>query len=215
EYSFMLNMGIMYMEAEKEEKAEDVFSRVTQQNPEDFTAWYLLGLARLYLKNYESAWEALNKAIEIEEDPDVYFNLGVTADNLGKEEEAYHMFEKSIQMDPDHDLSLNYLGYLWADNNINIARAEEYIKRALELNPDKPGYIDSLGWVYYRQGLYMEAFKKIHKAAKMARDPEIFEHLGDTYLALNKPAGALRIYRETLKMDPDNEKLLEKINNLK
>ncbi len=214
EYTIPVGRGTMFLKADEICKAEEIFKELTASNPDEFYTWYLLGFTRLFKDDYEGAFQALQKAVEIREDADAYFNLGVAAEKMEKKEISYEMFKKSIELDGDHDLALNYLGYLWADRNINLEKAEEYIKRALKINPGKASYIDSIGWVYYRQGEYEKAFAKLKKAAKLERDPEIFEHLGDVYVKLGHPAAALRIYRKTLKMDPGNDRLIGKIKDL-
>src|SRR3970282_1155612 len=80
---------------------------------------------------------------------------------------------KAIEINPKNTDALNYLGYSFAERNINIAAAYELIQRALEINPGNGFIIDSLGWVYYRQGKYDLALKTLRKAAEITKDDPV------------------------------------------
>ena len=98
----------------------------------------------------------------------------------------------------------------------NLDEAEQLIQQALVYKPDD-GYItDSLGWVYYKKGLYRKALEYLDKAVRLIpEDPTILEHIGDTYLKLELPQKALDYYRLAL-VKKENEKtdLQEKIREL-
>jgi tetratricopeptide (TPR) repeat protein len=79
------------------------------------------------------------------------------------------------------------------------------------------GYItDSLGWVYYKKGLYQEAVKFLEEATKLAPDDAtILEHLGDAYLKVDNPQKGLQHYRKALKIKgEDTEALEQKIQSV-
>ena len=93
------------------------------------------------------------------------------------------------------------------------------VRRALKLRPDD-GYItDSLGWVFYQKGEYVEALKWLLKASELAPDdPTIIEHVGDAYLKLGNSAQALIHYEKSLSLrdDPhERQKIQTKIDALK
>ena len=77
---------------------------------------------------------------------------------------------------------LNYLGYSWIDQGINLDEGMRMIRRAVEQRPDDGYIVDSLGWAYYRIGNYDEAVKKLERAVELKpEDPTINDHLGDAY----------------------------------
>ena len=58
-----------------------------------------------------------------------------------------------------------------------MTRALTLCKKAVDNRPDNPAFLDSLGWVYYKLGLYQEAKTYIKRARdKDSRSPEIAEH---------------------------------------
>jgi tetratricopeptide (TPR) repeat protein len=109
-----------------------------------------------------------------------------------------------LKLDPDNATLNNDLGYIWADQKKNLVRAEEMIRKAIELDrrsrkgplalpdgpskdePDNAAYIDSLGWVLFRKGDVAGARRELERAAQLpdGEDPVIWEHLGDVYLRL-------------------------------
>ncbi len=126
--------------------------------------------------------------------------------------------EKVLELQPNHAEALNYLGYTWADNNVNLEKALEYIQKSIALKPGN-GYIrDSLGWVYFRLGQLDMAVQEILEALKLEpNDPHIYEHLGEIYHAQGKESEALKAYQKAEELFVDQSKKLrmqEKINEL-
>ena len=75
-----------------------------------------------------------------------------------------------------------------ADRNVRLDEAQQMITKAVDREPNNGAYLDSLGWVYYRQGKYSEAETHLQRALdKTARDPTVHDHLGDVYSKQGKP----------------------------
>ena len=86
---------------------------------------------------------------------------------------------------------LNYLGYSWIDQGINLDEGMRMIRRAVEQRPDDGYIVDSLGWAYYRLGNYEEAVKHLERAVELKPDdPTINDHLGDGYWKVGRRAGS-------------------------
>jgi len=166
--------------------------------------------------------EALHEA-QLDEDDDVinakfYFNYGAAAEQAGLYEKAANLLRKSIALDPANSAeAYNYIGYMWADHNMNLDEAEAMIKRALESEPNNASYLDSLGWVEFRKGKFDQALNDLLHAAKSVErdDPVVFEHIGDTYLKLNRVPEALDAWQKALALDPKNKTLADKIEGTK
>jgi len=113
-----------------------------------------------------------------------------------KMEAAEEWLEQVLDEFPDDLGALNDLGYLWADQNKNLQRALDMVRRAVDSEPDNAAYRDSLGWALYRLGRYSEAVQELEKAAA-GDDPDgvILDHLGDAYLRVDRRADALAAWR--------------------
>jgi len=187
---------------------------------------YYLGIAQREAKQSQQAVatfeEALHEA-QLEEDADFvnakfYFNYGAAAEQAGLYDKAADLLRKSIALDPDNSAeTFNYLGYMWADHNMNLDEAETMIRRALQSEPNNASYLDSLGWVEFRKGQFDRALNDLLQAAKTAprEDPVVFEHIGDTYLKLNRAREALESWQKALSLDPKNKNLADKIQATK
>jgi len=166
--------------------------------------------------------EALHEA-QLDEDDEVinakfYFNYGAAAEQAGLYEKAADLLRKSIALDPANSAeAYNYIGYMWADHNMHLDEAEAMIKRALESEPNNASYLDSLGWVEFRKGKFDQALSDLLRAAKTVErdDPVVFEHIGDTYLKLNRVREALDAWQKALALDPKNKTLADKIEATK
>lgn len=187
---------------------------------------YFMAIAQREAKQSQQAVatfeEALHEA-QLEEDDDFvnakfYFNYGAAAEQAGLYDKATDLLRKSIALDPENSAeACNYLGYMWADHNMNLDEAEAMIRRALQSEPNNASYLDSLGWVEFRKGQFDRALDDLLRAAKTAgrEDPVVFEHIGDAYLKLNRTREALEAWQKALALDPKNKNLADKIQTTK
>src|SRR6266487_346348 len=187
---------------------------------------YYLAIAQREAKQSQQAVatfeEALHEA-QLEEDDDFvnakfYFNYGAAAEQAGLHDKATDLLRKSIALDPENSAeACNYLGYMWADHNMNLEEAETMIRRALQSEPNNASYLDSIGWVEFRKGQFDRALDDLLRAAKTAEreDPVVFEHIGDTYIKLNRTREALEAWQKALSLDPKNKNLADKIQATK
>ena len=187
---------------------------------------YYLAIAQREAKQTQRAVATFEEALreaQLDQDNEIvnakfYFNYGVTAEQAGLYDKAADLLRKSIALDPANAAeAYNYLGYMWADLNVHLDEAMEMIQRALQIEPNNGSYLDSLGWVEFRQGKFDQALADLLRAAKnMDReDPIVFEHIGDTYLKLHRVPEALESWQKALALDPKNKKLAEKIEGTK
>jgi len=187
---------------------------------------YYLAIAQSEGKQTQQAVATFEEALhEAQLDPDndmlnakFYFNYGAAAEQAGLYEKATDLLRKSIALDPANSAeACNYLGYMWADHNMNLDEAETMIKRALELEPNNASYLDSLGWVEFRKGKFDQALGNLLLAAKTAdhEDPVIFEHIGDAYFKSKRISEALESWQKALTLDPKNKNLANKIERTK
>lgn len=166
--------------------------------------------------------EALNILYEgvshYQEDEALLYEYAIILEKTIQHEQAMAIMKKLLKLNPNHPDALNFIGYSWADRNIHLNKAYQYIKKALELKPNSGYILDSLGWVYYRMGDYPEAKDKLLQALELEpEDPFIYEHLGDTCMKLGEPKQAVEFYKKSLQLLSDEKKkesILEKIDTI-
>lgn len=161
---------------------------------------------------YQKAENHLTRAISMYEElasnqkaaPGYYYYLGVVKEKLDKFEETIVLLEQAIELDPFNPTYLNYLGYMYSLHNMELEKAYEYTKRALDDAPEEAMYLDTLGWIYFKMGKYEEALGQLLVANAYARkaklkDPVIAYHLAETYFKLNNRHLALMYYKQAIK----------------
>src|SRR5216110_309686 len=207
------------------ERAVSILTEGRRRYPDAPEFAYYLAVALRESKKAKEAVvmfeEALNEAQNAEADflkPRFYVEYGAAAEEAGLYDKAAELFHKAIAMDPANAAEpYNYLGYMWAEQNIHLDEAEDAIKRALQLDPDNGAYLDSMAWVQYRQGKYDQALENLKRAIENLprEDAVVFEHLGDVYLKLNRVSQALESWQKAKTLDPSNKNLAAKIDGQK
>lgn len=171
--------------------------------------FYVL-LASLYeeKKEIDTAINLLeNGTILFPTDQQILFESAILLDKKGLQDKAIAKMEQILEFSPDHPEALNYIGYTWADRNINLDKALAYVKKAVELKPENGYILDSLGWVYFRLGRFDEAKVQLEKAVRLAPDdPNIYDHLGDVYAALHEFDRAREAYGKAMELFEEAER---------
>ncbi len=92
----------------------------------------------------------------------------------------------SLASKKDYTLAENELAFILAENDKDLAQAEKLIKQALQKEPDKPEFVDTYGYILYKQKKYKEAVEQFNKALKkLPSNKEIKQHLTDAENALS------------------------------
>jgi tetratricopeptide (TPR) repeat protein len=179
---------------------------------------YLLAMTLSQAKKHTEAMTAYAEALEDFRNgheefltAQFYFSYGVAAEEAGLGEKAATLLKKSIELDPGSAAqAYNYLGFMWVDRG-------EHLEEALELEPDNGAFLDSSGWFYFKKGDYAKALQQLLKAADNTKpdDSVVFEHMGDTYQKLEKPALALQFWQKALTLDRENKTIADKIESAK
>jgi len=143
----------------------------------------------------------------------------------GMDDASVAALEKVLAIMPDHVGANNDLGFFWADAGIHLGQAEPMIKKALENRPGDPAFLDSLGWVYYKEGRFVDARQQLETAVGLpgGAQPEVIQHLGDALYRLGEVSAAQerwRLARQELlgsaggdaPEDPEEKRVLDYLN---
>lgn len=159
---------------------------------------------------YKDALAVFNTALEIVPgNSDLLYARALVAERLGRIDQLEADLKVILKTEPDNAHALNALGFTLADRTERYAEAFAYIKRAIEIMPDDPAIIDSLGWVHYRMGNYDEAIRLLRKALSRFDDPEIAAHLGEVLWVTGNQKEARGIWQKALQKSPDDPVLLK------
>lgn len=187
-----IKIGLSLEQLGRGEEALRELERLTAERPDDTEALIALGSVQRSRKSFAEAAQIYGRAIERSkaDDPSLwvlYYYRGTAFERAKDWPRAESDLKKALELVPEaqplgRSQVLNYLGYSWVDQNLNLDEAFKMLKRAVELNPRDGMIIDSLGWAYYRFGRYEEAVRELETAAELkSGDPVINDHLGDAY----------------------------------
>ena len=160
---------------------------IVASNPNDVEALSVLGDLQRTAQKFDEAAATYTRALtvaggEAPGDWRFYYVRGISYERGKRWDQAEADFKKALLLNPDQPQVLNYLGYSWVDQGINLMPALEMIQRAVDASPNDGYIVDSLGWAYFRLGRFDEAVTMLEKAVQMrSTDPEINDHLGDAY----------------------------------
>ena len=183
-----------------------------------------LAIADVYqkAKDYGEATKALDQAEKLSTTKDdkaaVYFQRGALYERQKKLDQAEKSFRLVLDnvnpKDPIYASTLNYLGYMFADQNVRLQEAQDLIKKALDLEPNNYAFLDSMGWVYYRLNRLEEAERELTRSTQMeSKDPTIHDHLGDVYFKEGKLKEAIAQWQSSLQQAnaPNSEMTTEDV----
>jgi tetratricopeptide (TPR) repeat protein len=153
----------------------------------------------------QSAIALLKQAVKSKPDElDVQFELASAYERAGDRKAAEQAFLAILEKKPENAAALNYLGYMYAEDGVNLEKAHEMLERAVSQEPENGAYVDSLGWVYFRQGKLELAEKYLTDATRlMPRDATVHVHLADVLAKRGETTRALQVYRQALTLDPE------------
>ncbi|MEI6168556.1 MAG: tetratricopeptide repeat protein [bacterium] len=176
-----------YVAVGQERKALAEFGVLLKAHPEDLRLRVVMALLSMQADQYGEAVKQFddvarrvegNASLATQLQPLFYFWYGNTCERVGRWEDGERYLLRYLAANPESSEALNYLAYMWAERGVNLDKAGSYIKKALVQEPDNGAYLDTLGWIQYKQGDYRTAEKTLIQALKkLGDDPAIVEHL--------------------------------------
>lgn len=160
------------------------------------------GLVYLEAGEADKSTADFTRAIEMDGSKTAYYYFRALAHHQkGRSAEAEADLRKVLSDRPDFADANNFLGYLMADRGAELEESLRLIQKAIDASPANAAYQDSLGWVYYRMGRFEEARNHLELAALLleeagSEEAEIYDHLGDIYVKLSKPAEAVSAWQK-------------------
>jgi tetratricopeptide (TPR) repeat protein len=209
--------------ADRSDEAIKILKNVTAEDPKDLEAIMALGNIERGRKKFSDCAVTYSQGIDVlppnndKTNSVYYYYRGICEERSKQWNKAEADMRKALEMLPEQPHVLNYLGYSWIDQGVNLDEGMKMIKRAVEQRPDDGYIVDSLGWAYFRIGNYEEAVKNLERAIDLKpEDPTINDHLGDAYWRVGRTLEAKFQWSHArdLKPEPDDlPKIEAKIEN--
>jgi tetratricopeptide (TPR) repeat protein len=172
---------------------------------------------RRYKESEEAARAAEVLPGQARENEMVWFLLGAIYERQKFFDKAEEQFKKVLAVNPKNAPVLNYYGYMLGDLGIRLDEAEGLVQQALKEDPFNGAYLDSLGWIYFKENKFDASESTLRKAVERERhDATIHSHLGDLYaktgrgnLAAAEWEKSLVEWRRSPPADMETEKVAE------
>lgn len=215
-FSAQIRYAVLLLKKEGIDPALRHLHRLIPENEQQRTQLILAEAQLLREVNaHHDVFNLLDKNLrKFPDHPDLLYDRALAADKVGKFDIVEKDLRRLIELRPDNAHAYNALGYSLAERGLRLAEALALIKKAVELAPDDPYIMDSLGWVYYRMGKLNEGLNYLSLAFTSRPDPEIAAHLGEVLWVKGAKEDAENIWRSALEANPDNEILLDTMKRL-
>src|SRR5450432_896515 len=200
--------------ADRSDEAIKILKDVTAQDPKDIEAIMALGNIERGRKKFADCSQTYSQGLAALPDANektnwvYYYYRGICEERSKAWNKAEADMRKALELQPEQPHVLNYLGYSWIDQGINLDEGMKMIKRAVDQRPDDGYIVDSLGWAYYRIGSYDDAVKNLERAIDLKpEDPTINDHLGDAYWRIGRTLEAKFQWAHARDLKPEPEEL--------
>ena len=198
---------------DRSDEAEKHLEALIKEHPDDLEAIMAFGNILRGHKKFAECAEVYSKGVATIAHPEkanwiIFYFRGICYERSKQWPKAEADLRKALELFPEQPHVLNYLGYSWIDQGVNLDQGMEMIKRAVQQRPDDGYIVDSLGWAYYRVGNYEEAAKQLERAIELKpEDPTINDHLGDAYWRVGRTLEAHFQWAHARDLKPDPEDL--------
>jgi Flp pilus assembly protein TadD len=209
-YTAKLRMARTLHSLNRKEESFQLLEQLAKAYPERTEALVEFADLARSDEDYARAETAYSRAIERIKTPEpedwsLFYARGITYERTKRWPQAEADFLHALKLQPEQPYVLNYLGYSWVDQGINLDRAKGMLNRAVELRPNDGYIVDSLGWVDFRLGDYNGAVDRLERAVELEPgDPTINDHLGDAYWRVGREREARFQWRRALSLNPDH-----------
>lgn len=241
-YSYGLKDKLLYEKILNINLVKQEFNKVLMYSKESIEYfpyspifYYYQGLASLYLNDYQQSVQSFNNAMEYVFDDltlksELHASLGDVYHKMNKDILSDEQYELALSINPNYIVVLNNYSYYLSlrGGNDNLLKAEKMIEKCISLtNEDpQPSFLDTYAWVLFQQSIIEQdsniKIEKLNSSKKImiscfengGDSAVMYEHYGDILFELKDLEGAKKNWLESIKKDPKNENLKEKIKNL-
>lgn len=214
------SLTTVLLETDQDQAAAELLVTAREKYPQSFVASYFSAVAASRLEDHAAAVEHYTAAEVIAKstapnrlDHVFYFQMGAQLERAQRFEEAAATFKQCLGLKSDFAPALNYLGYMWADQGVQLEEARKLIQQAVDLEPENAAYLDSLAWVLFKLDQPHLALTYMERALQHQEEPDatLFDHLGDIQQAAGNPKAAREAWKKSLEIT-DDPKVREKLD---
>lgn len=168
----------MYINTNQHDRAIERYRQVAERRPTDPVAFTMIGLVEESRQNRDAAAENFRRALQNDS------NMGTAAGIIAANNLAWLAAEYGI-----------------GDLDEAVQRAQTVVQRY----PQEAGFADTLGWVYYKKGIFAAAVEQLRKAATFSANrgqdnPAYRYRLGMALIGAGDRASARRELEQAIRL---------------
>lgn len=220
--------GPMYLEAQSSiavlkaaqgdlDAARAVFAALREQMPDKSDHFYLLEGELLYeAEAFVDFYRLMNVAVKAyPENMKLRYSRALAAVEVDHLEVLESDLKLVLSKDPGDVDALNALGFSLASETERFEEASRLLEKAIQIRPDDPAILDSVGWLRYRQGQFEVALDYLKRAYNKFPDDEIAAHLGEVLWALGRKQDARDLWKKASESKPDSRHIQDVLERFK
>lgn len=187
--------------------------------PANAILYFYTGMGHLRNRQPDSSIDYFQKALALEKDLNMkaqcHALMGEAWHALGDYTRSDTAYLEAIRIQPSDAMTLNNYAYYLSIRGERLDEAEKMSKKSLQILPGTTSFLDTYGWILYRQGKYSEAQTYIRKAIEAGgeEDGTLYEHLGDVYEKLGDKVKAREYWKKANEKGEDSPQLRKKIQD--
>lgn len=162
----------------------DVCKPAVEYSASEPLYYYYLGVGYVKQESNEQALEALRMCLEHVDEAgenknnmlvNTYSMMGEIYHVMGQDDKAFLAYDSCLIYKPNEVVVLNNYAYYLSLHKKNLERAEEMSRKAIELEPNNPTYLDTYAWVLFQMKRYKEAKQYMDKVVELSSPEELEE----------------------------------------
>ena len=197
------------------------YEKKLADNPDDFELLYTLGMKYADAVRAEKAKATFARVMELDPDnahgkrAEILLTLGDVSYDSEKFEDARSYYERMIEENPS--------GEVYEDGLRRLARAEYKLGNAdkavasygryVDLHPDDPKALNGFAWFCAKRGIGLDrALTLAKRGVELSNhDVGILDTLAEVYFARGEHDNAIKIAKEALEKDPEDQYLRDQV----
>ncbi len=150
-----------------------------------------------------------------------YILAGEMYESQSNWDQAKAMYQKALEIQPNQPVASNNLAYVMLQQGGNVDVALALAQTGRRGMPDSSNAADTLGWAYYKKGVYQSAIDMFQESLRLsekrgaADDPTVHYHLALAYQKVNQPAQARQQLERVLKINPNHSDARKALSELR
>ena len=199
-------LAVLWGRKKEYKKALKIMEKTLTTHPRTSARIYMLYAGFLeQIRDWPGALAILQKATQVfPTNTEILFYTGFVYDQIGQTQKAIEQMKAVLKIEANHVEALNHLAFIYADQNTHLESAGKMAIRALTLAPSDGYILDTLGWVFFKQGKPQKALSYLKKAQRLHPEASLIaQHLAEVYYHLNRIDKSIALYKKAIGLEKD------------